>query len=78
MHLALTVRTATHYANIFFLSCDNSVNTNSDEVDSALSDFYWTVQSGSSSNEIINDITREGDTSIEYQVISSTEMLIVY
>ena len=51
-------------SNIFFLSCDNSVNTNSDEVDSALSDFYWTVQSGSSSNEVINDINIDNKSNI--------------
>ena len=51
-------------SNIFFLSCDNSVNTNSDEVDLALSDFYWTVQSGSSSNEVINDINIDNKSNI--------------
>ena len=48
----------------FFLSCDNSINTNSDEVNSALSDFYWTVQSGSSLNEVINDIEIDNKSNI--------------
>ena len=41
---------------VIFLSCDDSYNSNSDEIDNNLKNFYWTLQAGTSSNDIVNDI----------------------
>ena len=50
---------------IFILiGCDDSHNTNTEEMENALSEMYWTIQSGSVSNDVIYDITIDKNDSI--------------
>ena len=48
--------------NIIFLlflliSCDDSHDTNTEQMEISLSEMYWTIQSGTTLNDVINDIT---------------------
>ena len=50
---------------IFILiGCDDSHNTNTEEMENALSEMYWTIQSGSASNDVIYDIIIDKNDSI--------------
>ena len=46
------------------IGCDDSHNTNTEEMENALSEMYWTIQSGSGSNDVIYDITIDKNDSI--------------
>ena len=46
------------------IGCDDSHNTNTEEMENALSEMYWTIQSGSVSNDVIYDITIDKNDSI--------------
>ena len=49
---------------ILLTSCDDSHNTNTEEMENALSNMYWTIQSGTVSNDVINDITIDKNNNI--------------
>ena len=49
---------------ILLTSCDDSHNTNTEEMENALSNMYWTIQSGTISNDVIHDITIDKNDNI--------------
>ena len=49
---------------LILIGCDDNHNTNTEEMDNALSKMYWTIQSGSVSNDVIYDITIDKNDNI--------------
>ena len=72
------------FSNIIFIifiliGCDDSHNTNTEEMENALSEMYWTIQSGSGSNDVIYDITIDKNDSIYlsgYTPVSYTHLTL--
>ena len=52
------------FITFILIGCDDSHNTNTEEMENALSEMYWTIQSGSVSNDVIYDITIDKNDSI--------------
>ena len=65
---------------IFFIliGCDDSHNTNTEEMETALSEMYWTIQSGSVSNDVIYDITTVKNDIFTYQIYSGSLLALQY